>query len=56
MWCLSYKNVADDCFALEAFYKFGLSWLVFEIRTILSTLIFVNMSSNLVAVVITDLP
>ena len=32
------------CFVSEAFYRFGLSWLVFEIRTILWTLVFVNMS------------
>ena len=32
-------------FISEAFYTFGLSWLVFEIRTILWTSVFVNMSS-----------
>ena len=44
------------CFASEAFYRFGLSWLVFEIQTILWTSAFVNMSSNLPAVAIADLP
>ena len=40
------QNCSLWCFVSKAFYRFGLSWLVFEIRTILWTSVFVNMSSN----------
>ena len=44
--CILYGHVADAVLLKKQIYRFGLSWLVFEIQTIWWTSVFVNMSSN----------